>query len=162
MKRSDFLKVLGLGAGGLIIPDNSFIQTRSVKIYDNYVRGLTHYRFNQIKQYLKKGDAIQLKRESDNPYDSFAIEIFHNEHKLGYIAAYENIVLANMMNAGVKLSAFVSQIHPKRNILEALAVEIHTDLIIPTPKFIESMLAENRADDANDIYRKGNTFGIEE
>jgi hypothetical protein len=155
MKRSDFLKTLGLSAGGLMLPNNSLIQTRSVKIYDNYVRGLTHYNFKQIRKHIKEGDAVKLNREAENQYDSFAIEVLYNELKLGYIAAYENIVLANMIDVGVKLSAFVSRIDLKRNIMVALAVEVHAELIIPTPKLIESILAENRADDAIDIYRKG-------
>ncbi len=37
MQRSDFIKTLGLGASGLLLPKN--LLTRSdVKIYDNYVR----------------------------------------------------------------------------------------------------------------------------
>lgn len=58
-----------------------------------------------------------------------------------------------MMDKGVKLNAFVSHIDLTRNIYEALSLEIHAELVIPTQKLIDSMLAENRADDANDIYR---------
>ena len=153
MNRSDFLKSIGLGIGGLILPSNSFINVQSIKIYDNYVKGLVHYNFNEIGKQIKEGDELQLVRDRDNTYDSFAISVFYKEQKVGYIAAFENVVLANMMDKGVKLNAFVSKIDVNRNIYEALAVEIHAELVIPTQKLIDSMLAENRADDANDIYR---------
>lgn len=153
MDRSDFLKSIGLGIGGLILPSNSFMNVQSIKIYDNYVKGLVHYNFKEIGKLIKEGDELQLVRDRDNTYDSFAIRVFYKEQKVGYIAAFENVVLANMMDKGVKLNAFVSQIDLSRNIYEALAVEIHAELVIPTQKLIDSMLAENRADDANDIYR---------
>ncbi|HPN19862.1 MAG TPA: HIRAN domain-containing protein [Chitinophagales bacterium] len=153
MERSDFLKTLGLGIGGLIMPSNSFINVQSIKIYDNYVKGMKHYNFNEISHQIKEGDELQLLRAPENTYDSFAIRVLYKEQKLGYIAAFENVVLANMMDKGVKLNAFVSQIDLTRNIYEALAVEIHAELVIPTQKLIDSLLAENRADDANDIYR---------
>jgi hypothetical protein len=156
MNRSDFLKTLGLGAGGLILLANSFINTQSIKIYDNYVRGLNHYHFHKIRDKVKKGDAVKLLREPTNNYDSFAIQVNFGEFKLGYIAAFENIVMANMLDSGVKLSAFISKKDLKRDVREWLAVEIFAELVIPSQKLINSMLEENRADDAVDIYRKGN------
>lgn len=155
MKRTDFLKSLGLGAGGLILPSNSFLQTKPVKIYDNYVRGLMHYDFRQVQDTVKEGDGVQLFREPTNPYDSFAIQVNIDECRLGYISAYENIVIANMLDAGVYLTAKVSQKDLKRSFTECLAIEIFAKLVIPNPKFIDSMLANNRADDAPDIYRLG-------
>lgn len=155
MNRTDFLKSLGLGAGGLVLSSNSFLQTKSVKIYDNYVRGMMHYDFKKVKDIIKEGDTVQLLREPTNPYDSFAVQINVGEHRLGYISAYENIVIANMLDAGVNLIATVSQKDLARSAQEWLSVEVFAELVIPTQKLIDSMLAENRADDAIDIYRQG-------
>lgn len=155
MDRSDFLKSFGLGTAAIVLPTNSFLQSKAVKIYDNYVRGITYYQFTKCEQIIKEGDTLELRREPDNIYDSFAIEIFYKGFKMGYIAAYENIVLANMLDAGVKLSAFVSKIRNNRIIYEALAICVYTELMTPTSKLINSMLAEKRADDAFDIYRSG-------
>src|SRR5690606_8548561 len=106
--RTDFLKSIGLGAGGLILPAKGLISTKSVKIYDNHIRGLMHYDFNEIEDNIQAGDEVHLVRESTNIYDSFAIQVNRGDKRLGYIAAYENIVLANMMDAGVGLSAYIS------------------------------------------------------
>lgn len=157
MNRTDFLKSLGLGAGGLILPSNSFLQTKPVKIYDNYVRGLMHYDFREVDDAIKEGDEVQLLREPTNPYDSFAIQVNIGECRLGYISAYENIVIANMLDAGVSLTAKVSNKDLKRSLTECLAVAVFAELLIPTQKLIDSMLAENRADDAIDVYRQANS-----
>lgn len=155
MKRSDFLKSLGLGSVGLLLP-KGLVQDKPIKVYDNYVKGLHHYQFKKVKEVMKEGDELLLKRDTTNVYDSFAIEVYWNEHKLGYLPAYENIVLANMLDAGVQLHSFISSINPEgfQN-LQGLAVEIYAHLVLPGTKLIENNLSSKRADDVVDIYRKG-------
>lgn len=155
MNRSDFLKVLGLGTTGLIIPNTTWSQ-KPVKIYDNYVKGLTHYQFEKVRKQLSVGCELKLERENTNKYDSFAVSIFFQEQKLGYLAAYENIAIANMLEQGVKFSAFVSMLSKNQDyVFDALAIEVYTNIVIENRKIIENDLLENRADDAHDEYRKG-------
>jgi len=155
MNRTDFLISLGLGTSGLILPTNSLISTQSVKIYDNYIRGLMHYDFKKISDNIKEGDKVQLMREPGNMYDSFAVQVNMAEQRLGYLAAYENIVLANMMDTGVGLRSYISQKDLKRHAQEWLAIEIFAELIIPSQRLVDSLLANNRSDDAPDLYRLG-------
>ncbi|WP_211229849.1 HIRAN domain-containing protein [Olivibacter sitiensis] len=138
MNRTDFLKSLGLGAGGLVLPSNSFLQTKPVKIYDNYLRGMMHYDFRKIRESIKEGDEVQLFREQDNMYDSFAVQVNFGEYRLGYLAAYENIVIANMLDSGVGLRAYVSQKDLQRHAQEWLAIEVFAELVVPTQKLIDS------------------------
>ena len=152
MNRTEFIKTVGLSAGGIILPP-TLLKGKPIKVYDNYVKGLAHYNFNKLKKVLKEGDELVLTRDLENVYDSFAVVVRYAENKLGYLPAYENIVLANMMDAGVELKAFVSQINLKRAIYEALSVEVFAELIIPTEKLIQTVLTEQRADEAKDIYR---------
>lgn len=155
MNRSDFLKVLGLGTTGLIIPNTTWSQ-KPVKIYDNYIKGLVHYQFDTIRKQLFVGAELKLKRETTNKYDSFAVEVYFNEHKLGYLAAYENIAVANMLEQGVVFKAFVSKItsNPDK-VFDGLAIEIYTNIVIENNKIVETDLLEKRADDVYDQYRKG-------
>lgn len=155
MNRTAFLKSLGLGASGLILPSNGLINTESVKIYDNYIRGLMHYDFKKVKDDIKEGDEVQLIREPTNMYDSFAVQVNSGKKRLGYLAAYENIVLANMLDAGVGLRTYISQKDLKRSAQEWLAIEVFAELVLPTQKLVDSALAANRADDVPDIYRLG-------
>lgn len=158
MNRSDFLKSLGLGVAGIVLPQNSFISVKTIKIYDNYIKGLSHYHFHNLKYELNKGNEVQLKREPENIYDSFAIQVNYSEYRLGYISAFENIVLANMMDYGVHLKAYISQKDLSRKHSEWLAVEVYTELVIPSQKLIDTVLLKQRASDVHDIYRKGFKF----
>lgn len=155
MNRSEFLKSLGLGASGLIIPVNLFVNTKQVKVYDNFVRGLTYYDFRKVRNELKVGDQLQLKREQDNKYDRFAIQVNFNEFRLGYIATFENIVLANMMDLDVGLNTIVSQHTTSGSIYDALAVGVYAELVVANKLLTGLFMMDDRADNAVDIYRKG-------
>lgn len=157
MNRSEFLKILGLGSTGLIIPNTTWSQ-KPVKIYDNYVKGLSHYHFEAVRSQLVLGQELLLKREIGNRYDHFAVEVYFNELKLGYLAAYENIAIANMLEQGVAFSAFISKIDPKEDVFDALAIEIYTKIVIVNPTAIQTDLLNKRADDELDQYRSGFTL----
>ena len=152
MNRSEFLKSLGLGLGGLVLPKTSFINSQCIKIYDNYIRGLHYYKFKKIKQLLKEKDTLTLVRNRENVHDLYAIEVYFQNYKLGYIPAYENVVLANLMDQNVALFAQVSKLDPK-NYFQGIAVEVFTELIVPSEKLFTMMDHEPRADDATDLYR---------
>ena len=154
MNRSEFLKILGLGSTGLIIPNTTWSQ-KPVKIYDNYVKGLSHYHFAAVRGQLVLGQELFLKRELGNLYDHFAVEVYHNDLKLGYLAAYENIAIANMLEQGVAFSAFISKIDPKEDVFDALAIEIYTQIVIENQPLIQTDGLTQRADDMLDQYRAG-------
>lgn len=151
MNRTTFIKSLGLGASGLMLPANRLINTQPVKIYDNYIRGLMHYDFKNVREDIKEGDEVQLAHEPANMYDSFAIQVNRGEERLGYLAVYENIVLANMTDAGAGLRAYVCKKDLKWSAQQWLTIEVFTKLVVPTQKLVDSVLAANRADDAPDI-----------
>lgn len=155
MDRRNFITNLGFASGGLFIKQFSpMLADQKVKIYDNYIRGLQYYRYEQLAASLKPGQTVQLIREFENPYDQFAIQVFYQDQKLGYVAAYENIVLANMLDAGVELSTSISQHHPESNDpFQKLAIEVFARLVLPDHAAIQSSLTEKRADDAEDIYQ---------
>lgn len=147
MKRADFLKTLGLGASGLILPKMGIVQ-EPIKVYENYIRGITYYKFNELSTMLKSGSAVELTREYDNLYDVFAIAVHFNNQKLGYLPAYENVVLANLIDKGVRLHAFVGKIDKHQ-----LSVEIFAELVVNSTPII-SINDDLPADDAQDFYRR--------
>lgn len=155
MKRIDFLKSLGVGVSGISLPKNIFFDLQEVMVYDNYIKGANHYQYKKVKSKIKEGDRLTLKREPENLYDGFAIEVFFENHKLGYITAYENIVLANMMDNQVELSCLVSKHNKKEDIFRCIAIRVYSKLVIPTEKFAELLNHSKRADDIDDLYRKG-------
>lgn len=154
MERSEFIKVLGLGAAGLLLPDTAMLSSKKVKIYENYIKGIAHYRFKKVGTKLKEGDSVYLKREPGNLYDSFAIEVYHGDNKLGYIAAYENIALSNLLDQGVEMPAVISKINRTGTLYNEVAIEVFAQVIIHNPGIIPSANLAKPADEADDIYRK--------
>lgn len=153
MDRKKFIKALGIGAGGIVLPAHSIIENCPIKIYDNYLTGLMYYDFEKVKTFIKEGNILELVREKENKYDAFAIAAYFQEKKLGYLLAYENIVLSNLLDAGSELKAFVSKFNPEADIFTTLAIEIFVQLILPSYKLIQLIKNERRADDVNDLYR---------
>lgn len=85
--------------GGLALPFGNTIYLQSVM-----VAGMKYY----IKEgmILLEGDKIKLKREPDNVYDKYAIELFTMKgDKIGYIPRKTNKVFARLMDGGKILSA---------------------------------------------------------
>ncbi|MDP2159989.1 MAG: HIRAN domain-containing protein, partial [Flavobacterium sp.] len=85
MNRANFLKSFGIGAVGLIIP-NTLLTQKPIKVYENYLKGSYYYKVGRHQKKLNEGDELRLEREATNPYDSFAISVHFQNHKLGYIA----------------------------------------------------------------------------
>lgn len=82
------------------------------------------------------------------------MSIYFDKYKIGYIPAYENIVIANMMDKEINLKVFVSKLE-KENYqgYRSIAVQILAPLIVPTQKLVDLIETSKRADDHNDEYR---------
>ena len=154
MKRTDFLKLVATSSGSFLLSGASLagqnlqFQLQKVVIYDNYISGMQHYKNHFDKLNLKLGQTVALKREPDNIYDAFAIKILVQDIQIGYISAYENVVLANLMDKGVVLNANISKLNTKsvnKYMQDVMSVKIETQLMIPIQP----------ADDIIDAYRQG-------
>lgn len=165
MERSSFLKIIGAGAGSLLLSGFDFnsdslkYDLKKIKIYDNYVRGVNFRKNDFLSIKLNENDELQLERENENKYDKFAIKVLKGGKFLGYIAAYENIVLAMLMDQGVKLEASVSKIDKINNeekyLQNVFSVQVFAKLLVPYQQLEQNDLRTKRADDAEDIYRQG-------
>lgn len=164
MKRTDFLKILATGSGSVLLSSANLIgqdlrfQLQKVVVYDNYIKGMLHYRnnFEQVKLTLKQ--AVTLEREPENIYDRFAIKVIANNLQIGYISAYENVVLANLMDKGVCLDAEISKIHTKsinKYMRDVVSIKIQTQLMVPIQHLQAQDLSKQPADDVVDAYRQG-------
>lgn len=161
MKREDFIKAIGaVGSafllGSLAGADGRLaFQLRLIPIYDNYIRGTEYTKHELLVEDLKVGDGIELIREPDNMYDQFAIGVFRANKRLGYIASYENRILANLLDGGVKLKAVLSEVNElsaERYAKNIYGIQVKTELMVPITNGIE-LIEKGRADNAIDVYR---------
>lgn len=80
--------------GGLTLPFETDIYLKTV-----LVAGVKYYIKENIT--LLEGQKIILKREPENKYDKYAIELYTEKNqKIGYIARRNNKIFARLMDAG--------------------------------------------------------------
>ena len=109
MNKRNFLKTLASLPVLLLNPyiSRSEAKTRNITILKTQVAVFQYYRGDSIWQSLKTGQELKLKREPQNPYDEKAIEIYWKTKKLGYIPEVDNEGIANLMDQGKDIRAFI-------------------------------------------------------
>ena len=79
---------------------------RVVFIQDTYIAGLSYYEYSREKEGLEIGDFLILQRETENPHDVNAVEIYTKSMaKLGYIPRGKNEAITNLLGVGFSLYA---------------------------------------------------------
>ncbi|HRF82462.1 MAG TPA: HIRAN domain-containing protein, partial [Flavobacteriales bacterium] len=77
-------------------------------VYDGFVRGFQYHAGSRVIGQMKAHDELDLVREYDNEHDPDAVAVYWNGEKLGYLAMFENKALANLIDHGMLLSAYVA------------------------------------------------------
>ena len=76
---------------------------------------------------LRAGDALELVREPDNPFDANAVRVEWRGHKLGYVPRRDNAALAWGMDRGMALRARVSRLSEHRNPARRIEFEVFAE-----------------------------------
>ena len=84
-----------------------------------HVAGTDYYEAEEVAERLSSGQRFSLRREPENVYDKFAIEVLTTEgHKLGYIPRQYNEIPARLMDAGKRLFVQMESIKKRGQWLE--------------------------------------------
>jgi hypothetical protein len=113
MKRRQFLRRV-FGASGILCLPKVKAASNSICLLQAYIAGYQYYQGESIQQLIAAGDELTLLPESDNPYDSLAVQIFWQEVKLGYIPRRYNGVIAQLLSRQQPLTARVIQVDVSR------------------------------------------------
>lgn len=98
-------------------------------VYDGFVRGFRFHEGAAVITSVKDRDELDLVREYANEHDPDAVAVYWQGHKLGYLAIGENRALANLIDHGMLLSAYVAYTAPELEPWEQCYVAI--DLLVP-------------------------------
>lgn len=84
-----------------------------VPVADAFVAGLRFYAGLFLRDKLRPGDALVLRRQRDNPHDPLAVEVLTADgRRLGYVPRVVNARVAALLDDGAALSATVTAVHP--------------------------------------------------
>lgn len=95
------------------------------------IRGFDHAQGPQVLPQLAPGDALQLVREPNSPYDARAVRIDWRGHKLGYVPRGDNADIARRLDAGEALTATISTVAQQASAWNAVEFEITTAPTVP-------------------------------
>lgn len=104
-----FLGALAASIGGpllaVVMPLRARASTNSLHLQDCRIAGSHHYDCHMVLAHLHVGDALRLRRQSGNPHDERAIEVFWRKHKLGYLPLLDNAAAASLADRAHSLHA---------------------------------------------------------
>ena len=73
---------------------------------------------------FNNSDVLTLVREPHNPYDKYAVAVYMDNRKVGYIPRTNSRIVASLIDAGEKIEARVRYFHPHKEPWDRLWVSI--------------------------------------
>jgi hypothetical protein len=73
---------------------------------------------------MQVGDPLALAREADNPYDPRAVRVFWQGVQIGHAPRVDNIDLARLMDAGVRVEARILHLQKSRDPWKRVLMEV--------------------------------------
>ncbi len=105
---------------------NSKVQTtKSILLNQCLVAGFQYYQGKEIIWDLKQNDPILLLAQADNQYDKYAVEVFYQSKKLGYLPKTDNKSISQILQADIKISAKVQAVDITKPAWNAVMVSIY-------------------------------------
>ncbi len=87
-----------------------------------HVAGFTYWDGCIVFNDLKIGTVLTLKREEDNKFDPYAVAIYFNEHKLGFVPRDSNKEIDKFLEQGyddifeVRINRLAPDEHPENQV----------------------------------------------
>jgi len=107
--RRRFLGALVASIGAPLLAAVTSMRARaplhSLHLQDCRIAGSHHYDCHKVLAQLRLGDSLRLRRQSGNPHDARAIEVFWRDYKLGYLPRLDNAAAASLADRAHVLHA---------------------------------------------------------
>ncbi len=100
--------------------------TSHLVIQESYVAGYRYHEGKKVWKDLRIGDPLDLVREPDNPFDSNAVRVDWQGHKLGYVPRLDNDGVSRQLDLGAPLQARIARLKKSRSPRQRIWMEIYT------------------------------------
>jgi hypothetical protein len=116
LRRGFIQSILGvIGLAGAAPAAGARVARRFIRMQTSPVAGFQYHNREAVWGWLCPGQALDLVRERDNPYDNKAVRVDWLGHKLGYVPRIENHAVAQLLDRGERLSARIVALEDKRD-----------------------------------------------
>ena len=96
-------------------------------VQSSALAGFRYHAAALVWRELRVGDALELAREPDNPYDPNAVAVSWRGQKLGYVPRRANAALAWGLDRGEELRARISRLREHPNPARRIEFEVYVD-----------------------------------
>ena len=96
----------------------------SVLLLECNVAGYRYYDGHKVWHSMREKDSLELRRERENPYDDRAVEVLWKGVKLGYIPKKDNSVIAQLIDRGNRLEAYIKELRNTPNPWERVHISV--------------------------------------
>ena len=95
--------IAALASGGISID----VFAKEIVVLECLVAGTSFRKLDKVDNELDKKVKLTMKREADNTFDNFAIALWFQQTKVGYVPREKNEVIARQMDAGKEFYATI-------------------------------------------------------
>jgi len=114
LSRRGLFKTLAGALAAMPVVSTSFAATkhrcRLLKVLESRIAGFAHYQGEQCQSRIQPGEPLELTRQQNNPHDPKAIEVYWNNHKIGYVPHCHNAALSQLMDKHETIKAQVTAV----------------------------------------------------
>lgn len=100
--------------------------TTRLLIQESYVAGYRYHDGKKVWKDLRVGDALDLVREPDNPFDPNAVRVDWQGHQLGYVPRLDNEGVSRQLDLGAPLQARIARLKKSRSPRQRIWMEVYT------------------------------------
>jgi hypothetical protein len=110
---------------GLAVPAHG--QSVQLLVQSSPLAGFRYGEGAELWPLLQVGDALELRREADNPHDASAVRVDWRGRKLGYVPRRHNAAIAWGLERGTPLRARVSRLTEHPNPARRIELEVYIE-----------------------------------
>ena len=95
---------------------------KKIHLTNFHIAGFGYWEGCEAFEHLKIGTKLELVREADNPFDPYAVAIYYDEYKLGFIPSTSNHDISKYMDMGlddiyeVRITRLTPDVHPEEQV----------------------------------------------
>lgn len=120
------LRFLTNPEGDLLYED--MLNSEGIELNEFYITGLEYYDAKELD--FSDIDYLSLHLEPNNDYDENAIEIYHQEKKVGYVPKGENSLIAKLMKQDVNVIAKIINYDKEASLQKRIKIKLYQDGMI--------------------------------
>jgi len=111
----------------LLCAPPALAQSVQVLVQSSPLAGFRHAEAADAWPQLRVGDALELRREPDNPHDPNAVRVEWRGRKLGYVPRRQNAAVAWGLERGAPLRARLSRLEEHPNPARRVEFEVYIE-----------------------------------